>query len=92
MSEKSKFIWFFIFPTFVADDRWFPNAAYLHGALRRKVSAKFRLSEKKQTLYLCVFVFSKINTYVLLSRHRGVRLLKISDKFPATIRRKLARN
>ena len=89
MSGKTKFIWIFIFPTFVADDRWFPNAAYLHGALRRKGSAKFRISEEKTNF---VFVFSKINIYVLLSRHRGARLLKISDKFPATIRRKLARN
>ena len=42
MSGKTKFIWIFIFPTFVADDRWFSNAAYLHGAKRRKISAKYR--------------------------------------------------
>ena len=29
LSEKAKFIWIFIFPTFVADDRWFPNAAFI---------------------------------------------------------------
>jgi len=26
MSGKTKYILIFIFPTFVADDRWFPNA------------------------------------------------------------------
>ena len=59
MSGKTKFILIFIFPTFVADDRWFPNAAYIDGPMGHKGSAKFRFSEEKVNL----FAFLSVRTY-----------------------------
>ena len=48
--KNKKKVLVFIFPTFVADDRWFLNAAYLHGSKRHKGTIK-RGNSKQNTVY-----------------------------------------
>ena len=49
MNGKTKTFLVFIFPTFVADDRWFLNAAYLHGSKSRKVT-----KSREQIIYYII--------------------------------------